>query len=241
MARIEPERTLAELVLEEPGRTRVFEELGLDYCCGGRQTLGEVAARRGFDARTLAAAIEAAERSGPDDVERDWREATMDELCDHIVEVHHAFLRRELPRIGELAAKVARRHGQSMPSLVQLRDEFEQLSRELIDHIDREESGVFVICHELGEGAEDRGDLDVATALTHHEGAHENVGAALERIRGLAGGYDADEALCTKHRVLMESLRQLEADLHQHIHEENNILFPKLLERLGEPQSPVGA
>jgi regulator of cell morphogenesis and NO signaling len=241
MARIEPERTLAELVLEQPGRTRIFEELGLDYCCGGRRTLQETASGRGLDAETLAAVIEAAERATPDEGERDWRQATIGELCDHIVDVHHAFLRRELPRIGELAATVAERHGDTMASLNELRDEFEQLRLDLIDHIEREEQGVFLICRELDEGREYSGPADILTALERHEGAHENVGRALDRIRGLAGDFDPDGALCTKHRVLMESLRHLETDLHQHIHEENNILFPGLLEKLGEPQSRIGA
>jgi regulator of cell morphogenesis and NO signaling len=242
MARIEPEQTLAELVLEQPGRTRVFEELGLDYCCGGRSTLEETAARRDLDAKTLAAVIEAAERAfTADGDERDWRQATMGELCDHIVEVHHAFLRRELPRIGELAAKVADRHGDAVPALPELRDEFERLRRDLIEHIEREEDGVFLICQELEAGGEYTGPPDVGGALANHEAAHEDVGGALKGLRELGGGYDVERALCTSHRVLMESLRRLEADLHQHIHEENNILFPRLLERLGEPQPRAGA
>jgi regulator of cell morphogenesis and NO signaling len=242
MERIDPERTLAELVLEQPGRTRIFDELGLDYCCGGRRTLQETASGRGLDAETLAAVIEAAERAtGPDGGERDWTEATIGELCDHIVDVHHAFLRRELPRIGELATKVAERHGDAVTSLNDLQDEFERLRVDLIDHIEREEQGVFVICRELDEGREYSGPADILTALERHESAHENVGRVLDRIRGLAGDYDPAGALCTKHRVLMESLRGLEADLHQHIHEENNILFPGLLERLGESRSRVGA
>jgi regulator of cell morphogenesis and NO signaling len=242
MARIEPKRTLAELVLEQPGRTRVFEELGLDYCCGGRATLEETAASRDLDARTLAAVIEAAERAyTADDTERDWRDASLGELCDHIVDVHHAYLRRELPRIGELSARVAARHGEGKPELRELQSALAELHTDLIEHIEREEDGVFALCHDLDEDGDQTGPPDVASALRMHEGAHENVAGLLDRIRRLAGDYDPGGALCTKHRVLMESLRRLEEDLHQHIHEENNILFPGLLERLGEPQSPVGA
>lgn len=231
---IDAERSLGELVLEQPGLAPIFEELGLDYCCGGRASLAEAAAQHGLDARTLALALEADSRATDNALsERDWRDVPLAELCDHIVDRHHAFLRRELPRIEELLEKVVSRHGEAVPTLEPLQDEFKALRAALIDHIDREEQMLFPLCREL-DGA--REQQPAMPQLAMHEAAHANVGAALARMRELGGGYDAATALCTTHGVLLASLRGLEMDLHRHIHEENNILFPRLQDELGDGQ-----
>jgi regulator of cell morphogenesis and NO signaling len=231
MAAIAPERTLAELVAEQPGRARVFDELGLDYCCGGRRSLAETATDRGLEAETLVAALEAADRAA-DGAGHDLSGASLGAVCGHIVDVHHAYLRDELPRIEVLASKVANRHGDSMPALVELDSRFAALHRDLIDHIDREEGGIFVLCQELDAGA--ASNEDPVPQLWMHEAAHDGVGQALTAIRELTDGFDARRARCTTHRVLLDSLRELEADIHLHIHEENNILFPRLRQRLAE-------
>lgn len=232
MTAIDPERTLAELVLERPGRARIFEELKLDYCCGGQSSLTEVAAQRGLAPLTLAAALEAVERANDGgSSERDWRSASLTELCDHIVDVHHAFLRRELPQIDQLLTKVVDRHGVTVPELGQLQVRFGELRADLTDHIDHEEAGLFPFCRSLEEGGEAE---VILPQLGMHESAHAAVGQALVSLRELAGGYAPEQALCATHRVLLGSLQELERDLHQHIHEENNVLFPQLRERFGE-------
>lgn len=237
---IAPERSLGELVLEKPGLARIFEELNFDYCCGGKASLAEAAEQRGLDARTLVFVLEAESRANDTSLsERDWREVPFAELCDHIVSEHHAFLRRELPRIEELLEKVVSRHGAAVPTLAPLQEEFKVLHADLIDHIDREEQGLFPLCRNL-DGTRDL-EPDAMPQLTMHESAHSNVGEALARMRELGGGYDTSAALCTTHGVLLESLRGLELDLHQHIHEENNILFPRLRGELGEPHHAITA
>lgn len=235
---IDPELSLGELVLEQPGLARIFEELELDYCCGGSSSLSDAAAERGLDARTLASVLEAEVRANDTSLsERDWREAPFAELCDHIVSEHHAYLRRELPHIEELLEKVVSRHGESVPNLVGLQSEFQTLHTDLIDHIDREEQGLFPLCRTLdGSRQLQEGALP---QLQMHEAAHSNVGEGLAKMHELAGGYDTSAALCTTHGVLLEALRALELDLHQHIHEENNVLFPRLRGELGEAPQPV--
>jgi regulator of cell morphogenesis and NO signaling len=233
MITIDPETSLGQLVAEQPGLARTFEELDFDYCCGGKASLAEAAAEHGLDPRTVALVLEAEGRAlEAESGERDWREASLSELCDHIVSVHHSLLRRELPRIEGLLEKVVSRHGDTVPTLPLLEAEFKTLHADLIDHIDREEQGLFPLCRGLdGDRA-----LDPAAMpqLGMHEAAHSDVGEALGRIRELAGGYDTSAALCTTHRVLLESLRGLELDLHQHVHEENNVLFTRLRGGLGE-------
>lgn len=240
MTPIEPERTLSELVLEQPGRARIFEELQLDYCCGGDSSLAATATERSLDLRTLVLLLEAEERAfGASRTERDWREATFAELCGHIVEVHHAFLRRELPSTGEILAKVVARHGETLPQLAELETVFNGLQEVLIEHIDREEERLFPLCRSLDEDADGKAASGGSPELGMHEAAHGAVGQTLVTMRELGGDYQPEQALCTSHGVLLASLNALERDLHQHIHEENNVLFPRLRARLGEAQAPL--
>lgn len=237
MSAIDLEQSLAELVLEKPGLARIFEEMGLDYCCGGQASLADAAARHGLDARALLLALEAdTETGGGDGCDRDWRQESFASLCDHIVSLHHAYLRRELPRLEELLGKVVSRHGDTLPTVPWLQLEFAALHGELIDHIDREEQGLFPLCEEL-DGDREPGP-GTMPQLPLHEAAHANVGTRLARMRELGGGYDPATALCTTHGVLLGELRELELDLHRHVHEENNVLFPRLRTVFGEASVP---
>jgi regulator of cell morphogenesis and NO signaling len=206
---VDRDRSLAELVLERPSAARVLERLGLDYCCGGRRSLRAACAARGLDADTVA--LES----------RDWSSAPPAELCAHIVEEHHARLRWELPRLAELAERVASAHGEARPRLHDLRDELERLRAELEEHMAEEERELFPTLAAGGTLAPAR-----LEALVHE---HDGTGARLRRLRELGGGYAAGEALCATHRALLQGLHGLELDLHQHVHEENNILFPRAL------------
>jgi regulator of cell morphogenesis and NO signaling len=211
---------LAELVLAKPSAARVLQRLGLDYCCGGGRSVREACGERGLDPDTVAVLLE--HDVDPVALEaRDWLSAPLPELCAHIVEEHHRRLRWELPRLSELAERAASVHGEARPQLHALRDELERLRAELEEHIAEEERELFPV---LAAG----GSLDPAQ-LDHLRSEHDGTGARLRRLRELAGGYATDEALCATHRTLLQGLHGLELDLHQHVHEENNILFPRAL------------
>lgn len=216
---IDPSRTVADLVLERPARARVFEELGLDYCCGGKTPLADACEARGLLVDQAVAALEVAPE-GPTP-ERDWTSVPLLELCDHIVAEHHDRLREDLPRLDGLLAKVVRAHATERPSVVELRDTFTKLRHELEEHLAAEEDQLFPLVR--AGGPYDAAQLD---ALEHD---HEWAGSALARMRELADGYDLEQALCNTHRATLDGLHELERDLHQHIHEENNVLFPRAL------------
>lgn len=221
---VDLDRSLAELVLERPSAARVLARLGLDYCCGGRRTLAEACRERGLDPATVAVFLD--HEPEPVIVEsRDWLSAPLAELCAHIVEEHHGRLRWDLPRLSELAERAAAVHGEALPALHELRAEFEQLRVELEEHIGEEERELFPLL--AGGGALDR------TQLERLLQQHDTAGLRLRRLRELAGGYATEAALCTTHRGLLQGLHGLELDLHQHVHEENNILFPRALEAAG--------
>jgi regulator of cell morphogenesis and NO signaling len=216
---IDPSRTVAELVLEQPSRSRVLEELGIDYCCGGKQSLTDACAARGIAPADAVSALDAAENEPSE--ERDWTQATLPELCDHIVSAHHERLREELPRLDTLLEKVVRAHGDERPELAELRTTFIALRSELEEHMLAEEQQLFPLVRSGGPY-----DAEQVAGLEHD---HAWAGSALARLRELSGGYDLDLALCNTHRATLDGLHAFELDLHQHIHEENNVLFPRAL------------
>jgi regulator of cell morphogenesis and NO signaling len=217
---IDPSHSLAELVLEGPSSARVLAQLGLDYCCGGRRSLIEACAEQGLDAETVVVFLE--RQVEPVALERtDWASAPLADLCAHIVDEHHNRLRWDLPRLTELAERAASVHGDACPELHELREELAQLRAELEEHIDDEERRLFPAVV-AGEPL-DREELE------EFEREHDVTGARLRRLRELARGYETGRALCNTHRALLEGLHGLELDVHQHVHEENNILFPRAL------------
>jgi regulator of cell morphogenesis and NO signaling len=229
---VDPTSTLAELAVAQPRAAVLFEQLGLDYCCGGARTLTDACARKGLDPATVAALLEALRREPPAGEPEDAHHvvgASISELCDHIVVRHHGPLRPALDRIGHLLATVVRVHGGDHPALVDLERLFATLRTELAAHTRVEEEALFPACRALDEGDEDALDEELLALLEHE---HSSTGDALCAMRELAGGFDERDALCSTHRSLLTELRTFERDLHQHVHEENNILFARVRARL---------
>lgn len=227
---VQSSSTLGALVAEQSSRAALFERLRLDYCCGGGQTLAQACESRGLDPDTVCRLLEALDEPLPDQQHpegRDWRRASIGDLVDHIVVSHHDRLRTELPRIDELLTTVVRVHGPDHPELHDLRRLFESMRGELESHIETEERDVFPACRAVeAEGAA----VDEAL-LASHEHEHAETGGVLTALRELGQDYDTSRALCGTHRRLLEGLQELELDLHQHIHEENNVLFPRVRAR----------
>jgi regulator of cell morphogenesis and NO signaling len=223
--------TLGDLVAERPQTAAVFERLGLDYCCGGQQTLEDACRSRDLEPETVAtllATLEADQGTAPEGA-HDLAGASINELCDHIVDVHHKPLRdEELPRISELMAKVVRAHGAEDPEVIELATLFGETRTELEDHMRLEEESLFPACRAVED--DQSGDGPGAELLEQLTDTHEAAGAALKRMRELSHDYSPESAHCTTHRVLLHEMHEFELDLHRHIHEENNILFPKVRE-----------
>jgi regulator of cell morphogenesis and NO signaling len=231
--------SLAELVVAQPKAAAVLEHLRLDYCCGGATSLAEACARRGLDAATVAALLDAlgdGSFEGDDRAAHDVRRASITDLCDHIVVAHHGPLRPALDRIDHLLGTVLRVHGAQQRSLYDVDRLFAALRSDLEEHMNVEESRLFPACRTL-EASGDEAAFDGAL-LALLEDDHAATGDAMCAIRELSGDFDAAHARCSTHRQLLTELRAFELDLHQHIHEENNILFPRVRERLNARTRP---
>ena len=226
-------QTVGQMVVERPQRSRVFDRLHIDYCCGGKRTLEEACTKRGLDLKTVIAELEAfdAEAEAQGDAVRPAN-LTMTELADDIERTHHAYLREELPRLGGLVKKVSAVHGQAHPWLTGLTSVYAELVAELEPHMLKEEQILFPLIRELDQAttAPSFHCGSVGNPIRMMEMEHQNAGAALDRIREMTTDYEIPEGACNSFRAMLSGLEHLEADLHLHIHKENEILFPKASE-----------
>lgn len=220
--------TVGEIVAVMPATFRTFERLGIDYCCGGKSTLEEACAGKGLDPEAVL--LEIAKNDGDSGKgERNWSEVPFSMLIDHILGIHHAFLRDRLPILDALSEKVLAVHGERHPELKEVRNIFLGLQTELGLHLHKEEMCLFPMIREL-ENASFRPQFHcgaVANPIRVMEAEHDSAGNALARLRELTGGYFLPADGCATYRRLLEGLAELEEDLHRHIHEENSILFPR--------------
>lgn len=232
MTSLRPEVPIGEIVADHPSSARLFEHLGVDYCCGGDRSLTTACVEEGLDATTVIQILEAevdpfgGETS--DREERDWTTAPLGTLIDHIEETHHEYLRRELPRLDALLEKVAHVHGTDAPWIVSVRDVFKELKPNMEDHIRKEEEIVFPsirACTE--EGSTPSPDALGGDPMALMEEEHDETGAALKRMRTLCHDFTVPEWACNSFREALEGLEALETDTHRHVHKENSILFPR--------------
>jgi regulator of cell morphogenesis and NO signaling len=231
MTTLTPEIPVGQLVAERPSRARLFDRLGIDYCCGGRAPLVRACAETGLDVEDVLRQLAASDLRETEADPFDAVAATMSALADHIVAVHHSYLRRELPRLAGLVDTVARVHGERHPELRAIRDIFTFLKAELEVHMLKEEQILFPIIAQLEAGRTGPrfgcGSVNNPIRVLEHE--HQDTGAAVGRLRELTGGYTAPADACHTYRALLTGLADLEIDLHRHIHKENEILFPRAL------------
>jgi regulator of cell morphogenesis and NO signaling len=219
MPTLTEERTVGEIAAELPASVRIFEKYDIDYCCGGRISLADACSRHGIAPTRLIEELDAAQLPSSG-AAPDWQTASLTDLIDHILTKHHAWLKSELPRLSRLQYKVTAAHGAAHgDSLVPQGETFEALRQELEAHMMKEEMVLFPMIR-AGSGS-------VTNPIRVMEHEHDSAGLALDRMRAVTGNYALPADACNSYRALYAGLQELEADLHQHIHLENNILFPR--------------
>jgi regulator of cell morphogenesis and NO signaling len=225
------DRTVAELVLERPARSRFFESFGIDYCCGGKKTLQEACNRKALPSDQVLELLAALGTEPTPDQEPDAGAMTLGNLIEHILEAHHQYLRRELPRLGAMLQKVERVHGDRNERLAAMLSVFEAFTLELNQHMMKEEEILFpAIARMESTGAEVAACFgSVANPIARMEAEHDDAGNALEQLRALSDGFTPPEWACNTYRALLDGLHDLEGNMHAHVHKENNILFPKAI------------
>jgi regulator of cell morphogenesis and NO signaling len=233
---VSTEKTVRDWALEHPEATRVFERVGIDYCCGGGKSLEEACAAANLSVDELIDSLELAEEEArAKQKDRNWQREPLADLVAHINGTHHKYTRAEIARLGPLFDKVVSVHGKNHPELQHVRAAFRELAQELTMHMMKEEAVLFPYIVRMEESVIQRepvlppfGSVRNPVSMMMHE--HDSAGEVLRTMRQASAGYTAPGDACISYQTLYKALGDFEKDLHQHIHLENNILFPRAID-----------
>ncbi|MCU0549004.1 MAG: iron-sulfur cluster repair di-iron protein [Leptolyngbya sp. Prado105] len=230
MTTFQIDSTVGAIVRDCPELSRLFEQANVDYCCGGKKTLEEACRQRGLDPQAFLTQLQDYATQEPV-AEVNLVELSLSELVDHIERIHHAYLHAELPRLEKLVTKVATAHGDKEPRLSQIKDVFLALSAELGLHLMKEEQVLFPMIRQL-ESSTDLPTFhcgSLANPVHRMEFEHDDAGLALAKLRQLTDDYTPPVWACNTYRAMLDALATFEQDMHQHVHKENNVLFPRAI------------
>lgn len=226
--------TVGEMVVADYRKAEVFRKFGIDYCCGGKKPLEDICRAKGIDPKAVRKDLDELDLL-PAGEQQDFGSWKVDVLADYVVEKHHKYVEGALPMLYELTAKVARVHGERHPELVDIARHFDAVAQELQMHMHKEERMLFpyigkmAVAHREGTPLPPPFFGAVENPIRMMEAEHESAGGEMEEIRRLSADFTPPSDACTSYRVLFAKLHEFEQDLHQHVHLENNILFPKAI------------
>ena len=229
-------KSVADIVVKHPETRKLLEVIGIDYCCGGKHGLNEACESAGLSpqdvVQKLKEVVESSEKERSNKIKLD--EISLEELIDHIISEHHAFLKEELPRLKNLREKVYRTHQQKHGSMLEnLGRSFEKLRIDIEMHLAKEEQILFPAIEKIENHFRQGGPKpeihcgSITNPISQMEYEHEVAGGLLAEMQKTTSGYNPPSEACESFKALYDGLWELEDNLHEHIHLENNILFPK--------------
>jgi len=224
-----------QIAVADPRARQILEESGVDYCCGGDKSLHEACMHADVSAEEILSRLRKnSESAGPDD--GNWISAPLADLTLHIRERHHRYVREAIPRVGALLTKVKAKHGKNHPEIAEIEKLFVDLGKEMIMHMQKEEQVLFPYIDALERSASGNGALEpsffqtVRNPIHSMMKDHDSAGELARQIRKTSSEYTPPADGCASYQALYRDLHEFEADLHQHVHLENNILFPRAVE-----------
>jgi regulator of cell morphogenesis and NO signaling len=224
-----------DIALSHPAARRVPEEARVDYCCGGGKSLHEACVHAGVDSEEILKQLrENSQNVNPS--EANWTALPLSDLTAHIKNHHHKYVREAILRINALLDKVKTKHGEHHPELAEIEISFHAVGKEMIMHMQKEEQILFPFIKALDRAANENGTLEPPFFLTIRNPIHAMIkehdaaGDLVKQIRKASTEYVAPEDACTSYKALFQELQDFERDLHQHVHLENNILFPRAVD-----------
>lgn len=223
--------TLGEIVKKDMRKAETFKKLGIDFCCGGKKSLEEACKEKGLDVLQVKQELEKVTKTASGTNQHDFDSWSLSFLADYIVNVHHAYVKQNMPVLLELSQKVANRHGSTNPHLMEVWQKVNAMVNELTVHLGKEERILFPYIKQLEAAGSQEPQVfsSVKEPVAMMENDHDIVGKLGEEIRKLTNNYTLPENACTSYGLLYKKLEDFEDDLHTHIHLENNILFPKAI------------
>jgi len=229
-------KTVRDYAIETPQTIPVFEKLGIDYCCGGNRPLEETCAAANLNLNEVLKALDTALAEPVRPGDRELKAGSLGELISHIVKTHHVYVRTQIPEVERLMEKVYSKHGANHPELAHIRSLFHGLGQELTTHLMKEENILFPYIERMEESVLQHDPIlpppfgTVANPVRMMEHEHDNAGLVLRALRDASQGYTPPADACTSFQALYTALANFEKDLHEHIHLENNMLFPRALQ-----------
>jgi regulator of cell morphogenesis and NO signaling len=229
------ETKVKDITLADPSARHVLEDARVDYCCGGGKSLQEACVHAGVDAQEILKQLrENSQHVDPS--EANWTASPLSDLTAHIKNHHHQYVREAILRINPLLEKVKAKHGEQHPELAEIETSFHAVGREMILHMQKEEKILFPFIEALDRAANGIGTLEppffqtIRNPIHAMMKEHDAAGDLVKQIREASTEYAAPEVACTSYKALFQELREFERDLQQHVHLENNILFPRAVE-----------
>jgi regulator of cell morphogenesis and NO signaling len=221
--------TVGEIVANDFRASSIFKNAGIDFCCGGKQSLEEACMEKDVSKEDLTSQLEDLQKE-PQSNSHNFKEWEPGFLCDYIVNTHHKFVEKNLPELVFYTNKIASVHGDHHPELIEVARLFNDINDELIPHMKNEEEILFPAIKEVVLTNSSEAKKAIVTEITRMLGEHDAAGKAMDKINQITKSYLVPEDGCATYQVSFKMLQQFEDDLHVHIHLENNILFPRALE-----------
>lgn len=222
---------IGDIVTQDFRAAEVFKKAGIDFCCGGSQSLEAACRDKKLDVAEIESELEKLENSEPGSSHK-FNEWKLDFLCDYIVNTHHQTVMKLLPELTFYTQKIAEVHGDNHPELSEIANLFAQVDTELRQHLRNEEEVLFPAIREVLKTNSAESKATIISEITRMTGEHEFAGGAMDKINELSHRYAVPEDGCNTYRVAYKLLEQFEDDLHIHVHLENNILYPKAMKLL---------
>lgn len=223
------QQSLSRIALEHHEVISVLEKYSLDFCCRGKKTLSEACAEKNINLSNVLGEMQRATKSSKPILP--FTEMNAEQLISYILIHHHFYVKSTMPVIISHLEKLVTKHGDRYPAMERVLQLFTVVKDELEPHMQKEESILFPRIKEIAALSLQDKDINYPPAYINApievmETEHDNAGQLLFEIRHITNNYTAPEDACTTHRVCLEELKAFETDLHQHVHLENNILFP---------------
>lgn len=218
------ELTVGKIVARDYRKALVFKKHGIDFCCGGKIGVAQAAAEAGVALDTIIGELELLDQAGKEI--NDFDSWPLDKLIDFILDKHHAYVKTTIEQLTPMLEKVVKVHSGWRPELTEVNDVFYALARELACHLYKEEEVFFPLIRKRATG-EDLGSSSIEHPVKAMEHEHDIAGQLMQKIKELTDNYTPPAGACATYIVVYKVLKEFEMDLHQHIHLENNILFPK--------------
>ena len=234
-------KSLAQIVNSNHRAAAVFEKYHLDFCCKGKRSLQQACTESAVAVETILSELEETELNHNDKVVINYTNLSLSQLADTILAKHHTYVKKEMPVIAQYLQKVASKHGDRHPEMRKVFELFMAVKEEMDLHMQKEEGVLFPRIKELEKQilSGNKVHLNITylkSPISLMEQEHEHAGSAMAEIRQLTGNYKLPDDACTTYRLSFAALEAFELDLHQHVHLENNILFPKALRLFKEQE-----